>query len=198
MGRSETKPNVPIADKLLLTLAEAQALTGLSKEFLRDAIASGDLKAKVSRPKSFPEALPVFIFPWECKRAKSASNLPFKHLCSGWTRMAIAYGRDRQPQKRRLKSLFFRQFSKVFGLLKVIGRTWRIKRLDLEQYIATFSRPKTFVSQRKNEGLGRCFWHRVERSLTLAGELIYNPIAQNADDTGILADCIQSARMPQW
>ncbi|MBW4631814.1 MAG: DUF4347 domain-containing protein [Iphinoe sp. HA4291-MV1] len=62
----------------------------------------------------------------------------------------------------------------------------------------TFSRPKTFVSQRKNEGLGRCFWHRVERSLTLAGELIYNPIAQNADDTGILADCIQSARMPQW
>ncbi|MBW4636158.1 MAG: serine protease [Iphinoe sp. HA4291-MV1] len=61
-----------------------------------------------------------------------------------------------------------------------------------------FSRPKTFVSQRKNEGLGRCFGHRVERSLTLAGELIYNPIAQNADDTGILADCIQSARMPQW
>jgi hypothetical protein len=60
------------------------------------------------------------------------------------------------------------------------------------------SRPKTFVSQRKNEGLGRCFGHRVERSLTLAGELIYNPIAQNADDTGILADCIQSARMPQW
>ncbi|MBW4633755.1 MAG: hypothetical protein KME30_18210, partial [Iphinoe sp. HA4291-MV1] len=41
------------------------------------------------------------------------------------------------------------------------------------------SRPKTFVSQRKNEGLGRCFGHRVERSLTLAGELIYNPIAQN-------------------
>jgi prepilin-type N-terminal cleavage/methylation domain-containing protein len=62
----------------------------------------------------------------------------------------------------------------------------------------TLSRPKTFVSQRKNEGLGRCFGHRVERSLTLAGELIYNPIAQNADDTGILADCIQSARMPQW
>ncbi|MBW4630490.1 MAG: hypothetical protein KME30_33120 [Iphinoe sp. HA4291-MV1] len=46
--------------------------------------------------------------------------------------------------------------------------------------------------------MGRCFGHRVERSLTLAGELIYNPIAQNADDTGILADCIQSARMPQW
>ncbi|MBW4636431.1 MAG: hypothetical protein KME30_32515, partial [Iphinoe sp. HA4291-MV1] len=42
----------------------------------------------------------------------------------------------------------------------------------------TISRPKTFVSQRKNEGLGRCFGHRVERSLTLAGELIYNPIAQ--------------------
>ncbi|MBW4635068.1 MAG: hypothetical protein KME30_25155 [Iphinoe sp. HA4291-MV1] len=82
--------------------------------------------------------------------------------------------------------------------------------VDVELHFSTFtipwqlaglinvSRPKTFVSQRKNEGLGRCFWHRVERSLTLAGELIYNPIAQNADDTGILADCIQSARMPQW
>ncbi|MBW4636195.1 MAG: hypothetical protein KME30_31250 [Iphinoe sp. HA4291-MV1] len=78
------------------------------------------------------------------------------------------------------------------------------KLLDVHQLLVAqaqihkFSRPKTFVSQRKNEGLGRCFGHRVERSLTLAGELIYNPIAQNADDTGILADCIQSARMPQW
>lgn len=40
-------PVVPIADKLLLTISEAQALTGLSREFLRDAIASGELKAKV-------------------------------------------------------------------------------------------------------------------------------------------------------
>ncbi|MBW4632111.1 MAG: hypothetical protein KME30_09470 [Iphinoe sp. HA4291-MV1] len=71
-------------------------------------------------------------------------------------------------------------------------------RASIKKILPKFSRPKTFVSQRKNEGLGRCFWHRVERSLTLAGELIYNPIAQNADDTGILADCIQSARMPQW
>jgi excisionase family DNA binding protein len=38
---------VPIADKLLLTIAEAQALTGLSREFLRDAINKGSLKAKV-------------------------------------------------------------------------------------------------------------------------------------------------------
>ncbi|WP_338421878.1 helix-turn-helix domain-containing protein [Nostoc flagelliforme] len=28
-------------------MAEAQALTGLSREFLRDAITSGDLKAKL-------------------------------------------------------------------------------------------------------------------------------------------------------
>ncbi|MGH7999429.1 MAG: helix-turn-helix domain-containing protein [Brasilonema sp.] len=47
LGRSETQPSVPIADKLLLTLAEAQALTGLSKKFLRDAISDGTLKAKV-------------------------------------------------------------------------------------------------------------------------------------------------------
>lgn len=38
---------MPIADKLLLTIAEAQALTGLSREFLRDAITQGELKAKV-------------------------------------------------------------------------------------------------------------------------------------------------------
>jgi hypothetical protein len=44
LGRTENQPNVPIADKLLLTLAEAQALTGLSKEFLRDAIAYGGAK----------------------------------------------------------------------------------------------------------------------------------------------------------
>jgi len=46
LGKGDNQPLVPIADKLLLTIAEAQALTGLSREFLRDAIASGDLKAK--------------------------------------------------------------------------------------------------------------------------------------------------------
>lgn len=40
-------PSVPVADKLLLTISEAQSLTGLSREFLREAIASGELKAKV-------------------------------------------------------------------------------------------------------------------------------------------------------
>lgn len=47
LGRSDNQPVVAIADKLLLTIAEAQALTGLSKEVLRSAIASGELKAKV-------------------------------------------------------------------------------------------------------------------------------------------------------
>lgn len=47
LGKADTQPIVPIADKLLLTIAEAQALTGLSREFLRDAINTGDLKAKV-------------------------------------------------------------------------------------------------------------------------------------------------------
>ncbi|MDF5714496.1 MAG: helix-turn-helix domain-containing protein [Rhizonema sp. NSF051] len=47
MGRSETQPTVPVADKLLLTQTEAQLLTGLSKEFLRDAINDGTLKAKL-------------------------------------------------------------------------------------------------------------------------------------------------------
>jgi hypothetical protein len=37
---------VAIADKLLLTAAQAQALTGLSMEFIKQAIASGELKAK--------------------------------------------------------------------------------------------------------------------------------------------------------
>ena len=37
---------MPIADKLLLTIAEAQALTGLSREVLKNAIAAGELKAK--------------------------------------------------------------------------------------------------------------------------------------------------------
>ncbi|WP_199332997.1 helix-turn-helix domain-containing protein [Nostoc sp. FACHB-190] len=47
LGRADTQPVVLIADKLLLTLPEAQTLTGLSRELLRDAIASGELKAKV-------------------------------------------------------------------------------------------------------------------------------------------------------
>jgi excisionase family DNA binding protein len=47
LGKGDNQPLVPIADKLLLTIAEAQALTGLSREFLRDAITAGDLKAKV-------------------------------------------------------------------------------------------------------------------------------------------------------
>ncbi|MBW4566001.1 MAG: helix-turn-helix domain-containing protein [Mojavia pulchra JT2-VF2] len=46
LGKGDSQPLVPIADKLLLTIAEAQALTGLSREFIRDAINSGNLKAK--------------------------------------------------------------------------------------------------------------------------------------------------------
>lgn len=47
LAKSDTQPSVQIADKLLLTLPEAQALTGLSKDFLRDAIQEETLKAKV-------------------------------------------------------------------------------------------------------------------------------------------------------
>lgn len=47
LSRGDNQPPVPIADKLLLTIPEAQALTGLSREVLRDAINSGKLKAKV-------------------------------------------------------------------------------------------------------------------------------------------------------
>jgi excisionase family DNA binding protein len=47
LGRSDNQPLVPIADKLLLTIAEVQSLTGLSREVLRDAIVAGELKAKV-------------------------------------------------------------------------------------------------------------------------------------------------------
>ena len=47
LGKGDNQPLVPIADKLLLTIAEAQALTGLSREFLRDAITAGHLKAKL-------------------------------------------------------------------------------------------------------------------------------------------------------
>jgi len=38
--------SVRIAEKILLTISEAQELTGLSREILRDAIASGSLKSK--------------------------------------------------------------------------------------------------------------------------------------------------------
>ena len=47
LAKTEAQPTVPVADKLLLTLPEAQALTGLSKGFLRDAINNGELKAKI-------------------------------------------------------------------------------------------------------------------------------------------------------
>ena len=47
LGTGDNQPVVPIADKLLLTKKEAQALTGLSSEFIKSAIASGELKAKV-------------------------------------------------------------------------------------------------------------------------------------------------------
>jgi excisionase family DNA binding protein len=46
LGKGDNQPLVPIADKLLLTIAEAQALTGLSREFLKDAVNKGELKAK--------------------------------------------------------------------------------------------------------------------------------------------------------
>jgi excisionase family DNA binding protein len=57
MARAEAEANIPaqpeaqrpivdIADKLLLTLAEAQAMTGLSRSTLRAAIDAGELKAK--------------------------------------------------------------------------------------------------------------------------------------------------------
>ncbi|NWF58113.1 MAG: helix-turn-helix domain-containing protein [Fischerella sp.] len=47
LTRSDRQPTVPISTKLLLTLAEAQALTGLSREFLRDAIVKGKLAGHV-------------------------------------------------------------------------------------------------------------------------------------------------------
>ncbi|WP_414552523.1 helix-turn-helix domain-containing protein [Anabaena sp. CCY 0017] len=47
LSTNDNQPKVPVADKLLLSMAEAQALTGLSREFLKDAIASSQLKAKV-------------------------------------------------------------------------------------------------------------------------------------------------------
>ncbi len=47
LSQDNNQSKVAISDKLLLTMAEAQALTGLSREFLKDAIASGELKAKL-------------------------------------------------------------------------------------------------------------------------------------------------------
>jgi len=46
LAKGEQEPTVPIADKLLLTVTEAQLLTGLSKQFLLSAIQEGTLKAK--------------------------------------------------------------------------------------------------------------------------------------------------------
>ena len=43
----ESKPQVPISDKVLLTIPEAQALTGLSREILKEAIDAGNLPAKI-------------------------------------------------------------------------------------------------------------------------------------------------------
>jgi excisionase family DNA binding protein len=43
----ESKSQVPIADKLLLTMPEAQALTGLSREILKEAIDAGKLPTKI-------------------------------------------------------------------------------------------------------------------------------------------------------
>jgi excisionase family DNA binding protein len=43
---AQERPTVPIEHKLLLTLAEAQAMTGLSRNTLRAAIDAGELKAK--------------------------------------------------------------------------------------------------------------------------------------------------------
>jgi excisionase family DNA binding protein len=43
----ESKPHVPIADKVLLTIPEAQALTGLSREIIKEAIEAGNLPAKI-------------------------------------------------------------------------------------------------------------------------------------------------------
>jgi excisionase family DNA binding protein len=44
---NEKQPSIAVGEKLLLTVAECQQLTGLSKEHFRDAISSGELPAKV-------------------------------------------------------------------------------------------------------------------------------------------------------
>ncbi len=46
LNKSQNQPSLTIADKLLLKLPEAQALTGLSREILRTAIKEGKLKAE--------------------------------------------------------------------------------------------------------------------------------------------------------
>ncbi len=63
LGEAEKKPRVATADKLLLDLAEAQALTGLSRGHLRAAIESGALQAKrIGRGwKVRREALEAFV-----------------------------------------------------------------------------------------------------------------------------------------
>jgi len=47
--RSEPEPtsSVPLADKFLLTLAEAQVLTGLSREMLKRAVVAGELPSRL-------------------------------------------------------------------------------------------------------------------------------------------------------
>jgi len=47
INRGDKKPAVPIESKILLTLDEAQAMTGLSKGYLREAIEQEKLNAKV-------------------------------------------------------------------------------------------------------------------------------------------------------
>jgi excisionase family DNA binding protein len=44
---------VPVADKLTLSLAEAAALAGYSKEFLREAIKGKHLKAARGRTRGY-------------------------------------------------------------------------------------------------------------------------------------------------
>ena len=44
---SSNKISVPIGDKLLLTLPEVQALTGLSRDLIKKAIDDGDLPSKI-------------------------------------------------------------------------------------------------------------------------------------------------------
>jgi excisionase family DNA binding protein len=47
LSQGDNQLKVSVADKLLLTMPEAQKLTGLSRQFLKNAISSGNLKAKL-------------------------------------------------------------------------------------------------------------------------------------------------------
>ena len=47
LDQDNNQPKISVAEKLLLTIAEAQTLTGLSKEFLKNSISSNNLKAKL-------------------------------------------------------------------------------------------------------------------------------------------------------